>query len=168
MWTPLDIPASPEQPFTDFSRWRLRDSNDGRHVWDFLKTDVEVEARPPTNTDEYWLGRPLVSLYSSHLSISLAGTSTEQNLPPLSKAKSPLDAARNGYTFYQKIQSSGGHWPGEYGGPMFLLPGLVIGSYVSGMSFLKEERLEMIRYLFNHVHPDDGGWGLYVFLPKVD
>ena len=43
---------------------------------------------------------------------------------------------------------------------MFLLPGLVIGSYVSGMSFLKEERLEMIRYLVNHAHPDDGGWGL--------
>jgi lanosterol synthase len=49
---------------------------------------------------------------------------------------------------------------------MFLLPGLVIGSYVSGMPFLEEERLEMIRYLFNHVHPDDGGWGLYVFSPN--
>jgi len=68
MWTPLDIPASPEQPFTDFFRWRLRDSYDGRHVWDFLKTDIELEARPPTNTDKYWLGLPLVSLYSSHLS----------------------------------------------------------------------------------------------------
>ena len=45
---------------------------------------------------------------------------------------------------------------------MFLLPGLVIGSYVTGMSFLDEERLEMIRYVFNHAHPDDGGWGLYV------
>jgi len=168
MWTPLDIPVSPEQPYTDFSRWRLRDSDDGRHVWDFLQTDIELEPHPPTNTDKYWLGLPLVSLFSSHLSVSFPGTSTEQNLPPLSKAKSPLDAARNGYTFYQNIQSSGGHWPGEYGGPMFLLPGLVIGSYVSGMSFLKEERLEMIRYLFNHAHPDDGGWGLYVYLPKVD
>ncbi len=45
---------------------------------------------------------------------------------------------------------------------MFLLPGLVIGSYVARMSFLDEERLEMIRYLFNRAHPDDGGWGLYV------
>ena len=43
---------------------------------------------------------------------------------------------------------------------MFLLPGLVIGSYITGMTFLEEERLEMIRYLFNHAHPDDGGWGL--------
>jgi lanosterol synthase len=43
---------------------------------------------------------------------------------------------------------------------MFLLPGLVIGSYVSGMWFQEEERLEMIRYLCNRAHPDDGGWGL--------
>ncbi len=31
MWTPLDIPASPKQPFTDYSRWKLRDTDDGRH-----------------------------------------------------------------------------------------------------------------------------------------
>lgn len=45
---------------------------------------------------------------------------------------------------------------------MFLIPGLVIGSYVSGMGFTSEERLELIRYLFNRAHPDDGGWGMYV------
>jgi len=65
MWTPLDIPASPKQPFTDYSRWRLRDTDDGRHVWDFLKTDEELEARPPSNADRYWLGLPLVSFHSS-------------------------------------------------------------------------------------------------------
>jgi lanosterol synthase len=45
---------------------------------------------------------------------------------------------------------------------MFLLPGLVIGSYVAGMSFKEEERLEMIRYLMNRAHPEDGGWGMCV------
>jgi len=45
---------------------------------------------------------------------------------------------------------------------MFLIPGLVIGSYVSGMSFKEEERLELIRYLMNRAHPEDGGWGMYV------
>ncbi len=45
---------------------------------------------------------------------------------------------------------------------MFLLPSIVISSYVTGMTFLDEERLEMIRYLLNRAHPDDGGWGLYV------
>jgi len=51
---------------------------------------------------------------------------------------------------------------------MFLLPGLVIGSYATQMSFSDEERLEMIRYLFNRAHPDDGGWGLYVFSHHLD
>lgn len=68
----------------------------------------------------------------------------------------------NGYTFYQSLQAHDGHWPGDYGGPMFLIGGLVIGSYVSGMPFKEEERLELIRYLMNRAHPDDGGWGLYV------
>ena len=43
---------------------------------------------------------------------------------------------------------------------MFLLPGLVIGSYVSGMDFKEEERLEMIRYLMNLANPQDGGSGM--------
>ena len=27
--------------------------------------------------------------------------------------------------FYSTIQAYDGHWPGDYGGPMFLMPGLV-------------------------------------------
>lgn len=27
--------------------------------------------------------------------------------------------------FYSTIQADDGHWPGDYGGPLFLLPGLV-------------------------------------------
>lgn len=90
-----------------------------------------------------------------------------QNLPELEPAKDPLSAARNGYTFYKHIQSHDGHWAGEYGGPMFLMPGLVIGSYVTGMDFLEQEKLEMIRYLFNRAHPGDGGWGMYALKPSV-
>ncbi|KAJ7045781.1 terpene synthase [Mycena alexandri] len=46
-----------------------------------------------------------------------------------------------------------GHFAGEYGGPMFLLPGVVIGSYITGAPFTTEQRLEMIRYLLNTAHP---------------
>ena len=44
---------------------------------------------------------------------------------------------------------------------MFLIPGLAIGSYVTGLPFTDEERREMIRYLMNHAN-EDGGWGMYV------
>ena len=44
---------------------------------------------------------------------------------------------------------------------MFLIPGLTIGSYITGMSFTDEERLEAIRYLMNHAK-EGGGWRMYV------
>ncbi len=83
-----------------------------------------------------------------------------KNYPAQIPAKTGLEAAQNGFRFYKNLQALDGHWPGEYDGPMFLTPGLVIGSYVSGMSFTREERLEMIRYLVRKAHPIDGGWGL--------
>ncbi|TIC01122.1 terpene synthase [Wallemia mellicola] len=67
-----------------------------------------------------------------------------------------------GFKFYKQIQSVDGHWAGEYGGPMFLLPGLVISNYISGVKLAEEQRVEIIRYLFNRAHADDGGWGIHI------
>jgi len=47
---------------------------------------------------------------------------------------------------------------------MFLIPGLTIGSYITGIPFTDEERREMIRYLMNHAN-EDGGWGMCVSYP---
>jgi len=57
-----------------------------------------------------------------------------------------------------------GHFPGDYGGPMFLLPGLVIACHVTGTldSVLsKRHQAEMVRYLRNHQNRD-GGFGLHI------
>ncbi|KIK19194.1 hypothetical protein PISMIDRAFT_76839, partial [Pisolithus microcarpus 441] len=143
LYSPLDIPESGKEPLTDYSRWRLLVNDGGRHTWRYMRTDEECQDWPQNEVDKYWLGIPL-------------------NLPELPKAKDPLEAARNGFTFYKHLQSHDGHWAGEYGGPMFLLPGLVIGSYIAGMPFTLEERLEMIRYLMNRAHPEDGGWGIHI------
>lgn len=124
---------------TDLARWRLRVSDGGRHVWHYLS---EAEARdwPQTREDRYWLG-------------------LDMDVPALPPAKTPLEAARNGMEFYQHLQSSDGHFAGEYGGPLFLLPGLVIGMYVTCTPIPEEWRIEFARYLSNQVN-DDGGWGL--------
>jgi lanosterol synthase len=157
MYPALDVPETGKEPFTDYTRWRLLVNDGGRHVWKYLKSDEEVSLWPQNTVDKHWLGLPLVRSYSS---FRFFISNIQQNLPSLPAAKSPIEAAKNGYTFLKELQSHDGHWAGEYGGPMFLLPGLVIGSYVSGMSFTVEQRLEMVRYLFNRAHPIDGGWGL--------
>ncbi|RXW23912.1 hypothetical protein EST38_g1956 [Candolleomyces aberdarensis] len=146
-WSPLEVPHSSNEPFTDYTKWRLKVSDGGRHIWHYLKTDEEVAAWPQNTVDKYWLG-------------------LGAGLPPLPKAKTPYEAALNGYKFYQNLQSEDGHWSGEYGGPMFLLPGVVIGSYIANMAFTLEERLEMIRYLMNHTN-EDGGWGLHIEGPST-
>ena len=74
------------------------------------------------------------------------------------------DTIRAGISYYQSIQSDSGLWPGDYGGPMFLMPGLLIALYISksvDTVLGPEHRMEMLRYLRNHQN-QDGGFGLHI------
>ncbi|KDD76456.1 hypothetical protein H632_c219p0 [Helicosporidium sp. ATCC 50920] len=76
---------------------------------------------------------------------------------------------KNGISYFEAIQCEDGHWAGDYGGPMFLMPGLLIA-----MSVMKRldtdltpmHKSEMVRYLRNHANPD-GGWGLHIEGPST-
>ncbi|XP_011078187.1 cycloartenol synthase-like isoform X2 [Sesamum indicum] len=66
--------------------------------------------------------------------------------------------------FYSSLQAEDGHWPGDYGGPLFLLPGLIIAlSIMDSLNTIlpEEHQKEIRRYLYNHQNPD-GGWGLHI------
>ncbi|KAN0078765.1 Terpenoid cyclases/protein prenyltransferase alpha-alpha toroid [Elaphomyces granulatus] len=127
---------------TDYSRWRLLDAR-GRQTWHYLESDEENERWPQSIADRYHMGLP-----------------TE--LPDLLLAKSPLQAAENGLAFFSKLQLPPGNWACEYGGPMFLLPGLIITWYVTKTPIPPEYAVEIRRYLFARQHPEDGGWGLHI------
>ncbi|KAK3942483.1 putative lanosterol synthase [Diplogelasinospora grovesii] len=127
---------------TDYSRWRMRD-DESRHTWHYLEDDEAAKDWPQTYADKYFLGLPL-------------------DLPELPKAKNPLDAVRNGLTFFEKLQLPSGHWGCEYGGPMFLLPGIVIAWYVTKTPIPWYFATEIKNYLFARAHPEDGGWGLHI------
>lgn len=77
---------------------------------------------------------------------------------PRSTSSDPID---RGWGFYRQLQAPDGHWPGDYGGPLFLLPGLVLAAHVIGRPITGARRDLMTSYLFNH-QQDDGGWGLHI------
>jgi len=67
-------------------------------------------------------------------------------------------------SFYECLQQDDGHWPGDYGGPMFLFPGLIITLYTTGdldKIFTPAHKQESLRYLKNHQNKD-GGFGLHI------
>ncbi|KAL8825788.1 MAG: hypothetical protein Q9170_007662 [Blastenia crenularia] len=132
----------PEDPRTDLSRWRLLDER-GRQTWHYLESDSEIESWPQSTADKYFLGLPT-------------------GLPPLSKAETPSASVQNALSYFSQLQLPPGNWACEYGGPMFLLPGLVITWYVTETSVPESISMEIRRYLFARQHPVDGGWGLHI------
>ena len=71
------------------------------------------------------------------------------------------EAASKGISFYQMLQCEDGHWAGDYGGPMFLMPGLVCVLYLSKAPWPAGRKEAMVAYLKNHQQLD-GGWGTHI------
>eukprot|EP01113_Clastostelium_recurvatum_P013550 TRINITY_DN1720_c0_g1_i1.p1 TRINITY_DN1720_c0_g1~~TRINITY_DN1720_c0_g1_i1.p1 ORF type:complete len:772 (-),score=162.82 TRINITY_DN1720_c0_g1_i1:108-2333(-) len=124
--------------------WHL-DVDRGRQVW---RWDEKPEPNPS-----------MVDIH--HLNLKPPGTVC----PPgctMTPADSPIQAARKGIQYMSAVQCESGHWAGDYGGPMFLLPGLVITCYVTGYKLHPKQIEEMIRYLLTRQNKVDGGWGIHV------
>lgn len=152
---PKTTPLTSLPPRTDLACWRLTtpglgNPDVGRHVWTYHQEQSSSLASTSEQTleDKFWLGMP-----------------TEQ--PAKRKATNPSEAAENGFGYYSQVaQSPDGHFAGEYGGPLFLLPGLVIGCYVTHSPFPDEWRIEITRYL-KAKQNKDGGWGLHIAGPST-
>ncbi|XP_027950561.1 lanosterol synthase isoform X2 [Eumetopias jubatus] len=130
------------EPATDLSRWRLR-SERGRQTWTYSAGE-EGPGRGQTALEAHALGLDPGSYF--------------RDLPEADTARR---GALNGMVFYAGLQAEDGHWAGDYGGPLFLLPGLLITCYVAQIPLPAGYREEMVRYL-RSVQLPDGGWGLHV------
>ncbi|KAG2459011.1 GANP protein, partial [Polypterus senegalus] len=129
------------KPATDLRHWRLSNV-EGRQCWTF-EDDRASAQREQTLLEVHCLG---------------SDNKTFPNYQPASNAQ---EAALNGMMFYSIIQAEDGHWTGDYGGPLFLLPGLLITCHVAKIPLPEAWKAEMVRYL-RSVQLPDGGWGLHI------
>uniref|UniRef100_A0A2K6KVP5 Terpene cyclase/mutase family member n=1 Tax=Rhinopithecus bieti TaxID=61621 RepID=A0A2K6KVP5_RHIBE len=129
------------EPATDLGRWRLSCER-GRQTWTYLQD--ERAGREQTGLEAHALG-----------------LDTKNYFKDLPKAHTTCEGALNGMTFYVGLQAEDGHWTGDYGGPLFLLPGLLITCHVARIPLPAGYREEIVRYL-RSVQLPDGGWGLHI------
>ncbi len=83
--------------------------------------------------------------------------------------KTVQEAAKKAAHFYTMLQCDDGHWAADYGGPHFLMPGLVTAWYVMGKpsEILNEERIQLLqKYILVHQQAD-GGWGTHLESPST-
>ncbi|KAJ1455967.1 terpenoid cyclases/protein prenyltransferase alpha-alpha toroid [Pelagophyceae sp. CCMP2097] len=80
-----------------------------------------------------------------------------------------LGAAVRGLDFYSKLQTTDGHWAGDYGGPHFLSPGLVVMWYVTGRrdAILDSAQRRALAVYYAAHQQADGGWGTHVESPST-
>ena len=136
--------------------WKLA-CEKGRQVWSFDKSasgDDDLRQQLDLACSKWELGSR-VTKHSSDVLLRLPKTHGKN----LEKPKSPhagslsgdglmseaLSTARHGINYYQHVQEDDGHWAGDYGGPMFLMPGLIISCYISNTPLAEEEKQEMMR-----------------------
>lgn len=133
----------------------------GRHRWVFDKAKAKEILG---TTDKEVLEKALCALTTFDRSINpnaadlifrnKAKTSTQ-------KARTVEEALKNGFAYFNSLQETSGAWAGDYGGPHFLLPGLLIVLYITDSMPTDEVQVLMKQYLLNH-QLEDGGWGLHI------
>ena len=156
----------------------LRSVNDhaGRQTWEYVDTATSEEKAELERLQDGFTHFRHQQKHSSDELLRMQSSNRRAHVSPpkLPQGKQPTgsqcqDSTRAAMYFYETLQAHDGHWPGDYGGPMFLMPGLIITLYVTGVIdtvLSVHHKHEMIRYLHNHQN-SDGGFGLHIEGPST-
>ncbi len=165
------------QKKSSWNYWKLFTQN-GRQIWAFKADSKNIDEHlknadhyseqdlqsfskdftfdrksNPTSADKVFRQQALLTNSSRYTGERPEGKTPEEQVL--------IDSLIKGMHYFSQLQSEEGHWPGDYGGPLFLLPGLLIAAYISDTPFPKPHQEMMKIYLFNHQHAD-GGWGMHI------
>nr|AAT38887.1 cycloartenol synthase [Avena clauda] len=159
---------------------RTKNAHVGRQVWEFDPEagDPEALAAVEAARREFAAGRHRLKHSADRLmriqfekenplKLDLPAIKLEENEDVTEEAVST--SLKRAISRFSTLQAHDGHWPGDYGGPMFLMPGLLITLYVTGSLntvLSPEHQKEIRRYLYNHQN-EDGGWGLHIEGPST-
>lgn len=149
-----------------FNWWQLH-TNKGRQVWHFTppkafeNIDWESEAAKPilNEMSEAFRFNKKRNPNSADKVYRIAQAKKEA--ANISSENEIENALLKGWNFYSQLQTPDGNWPGDYGGPHFLLPGLIVVAYITETPFPAPHRALMKRYMLNHQN-EDGGWGTHI------
>ncbi|KAK1361090.1 Terpene cyclase/mutase family member [Heracleum sosnowskyi] len=163
------------------SPWlRTLNNHSGRQIWEFdPKLGSPEELAEIEKVRESFRDNRLSKKHSSDLlmRIQFANENQDKSVLPRVNIKDTEDISedkvtatlRRALSFHSTLQAHDGHWPGDNGGPMFFMPGLVITLSITGTlnAILSEEhKREICRYFYNHQN-SDGGWGLHIEGPNT-
>lgn len=122
---------------------RSLNGNVGRQTWEFDPGAGTLEQRAEAQRlREHFEAHRATQRHSSDelLRLQCGGRIRAKEFsPPAGPVPDVMDAERTeahlkgAISFYECLQQDDGHWPGDYGGPMFLFPGLVIALYTTGV-----------------------------------
>lgn len=89
--------------------------------------------------------------------------------PSMDPPKTVHEATQKAAHFYSMLQCEDGHWGGDYGGPHFLMPGMVTAWYVMGKptAFLDAAQVELLKHYILVHQQSDGGWGTHIESPST-
>lgn len=160
-----------------WKNWQLL-TEKGRHIWAFksASSDINEHLQQADNISEQEINQAIADFEFDksinpnsgdkvfrHSAISSKYQAFNGQIPQVADPKKQriTEALVKGINYHAFLQSDDGHWPGDYGGPLFLLPGLLIAAYISETPFPKAHREMMKIYLFNHQNKD-AGWGMHI------
>ena len=156
-WTFATDEESHEISNKEYTATKLTGPSAGRQIWYKKESSSKQSSETTTAFSAEFNPNSADILLRTQMQSQWKGPVPNESSVP----KTAREASVKALSYYQTLQCSDGHWAGDYGGPMFLMPGLITSLYITKAPFSADKKHAMIIYLKNHQQVD-GGWGTHI------